>query len=126
MKCWESYVLWEGLPFLVLLLFFGSISAINWDYERKLLTPDNSASGWADVNIGPIMLAIAAGLALVASILLFIVRQIHGARPSSSLGWSVCIPFDIIAVFVTFASLCIVVLGPAGITMMEQMRAAPR
>ncbi len=123
MKGWKSYLLWEGIPFLLLLFIFGFISAANWDYESKLITLDGSGADWSSVHLGPIMLAIALGLALLASFILFIVRL---TRPKSYGGWYMFISLTLVAIFLIFPSLVIVLLGPASITMAEQMRAAPR
>ena len=123
MKGWKSYLLWEGLPFLMTFSVFGFISAISWGYESKLVTPDPGAPGWTSVYKGPIMLAIATGQVVTASFILFIVRITH---PRSGSGWYMFISLTIVAIFLIFPSLFIVILGPAGITMIEQMRDAPR
>ncbi len=122
MKGWKSYLLWEGLPFLLPLFVFGLISATNWDYESKLVIPDKSASDWTDVHLGQILLAGAMGQALIASIILFIVRI---TRPKSSSGWYMLVSLILVAIFLIFPSLFIITLGPAGITMMEQTRVTP-
>ena len=72
MKGWKSYLLWEGIPFLILLFMFGFISVINWDYESKLITLDNSASEWTGVHMGPLLLGIAMIHVCIASVLLFV------------------------------------------------------
>ena len=123
MKGWKSYLLWEGLPFLLLLFILGAISALNWDYERKLILLDNDASDWAGIHLGLILLAFALGQAFVASCLLLLVRF---TRPKSNTGWYMLISLTLITIFLIFPSLFIVVLGPAAITMKEQMRAEPK
>ena len=123
MQGWKSYLLWEGLPFLLLLSIFGFISAVNWDYESKLITPDNGASDWTGIHLGLLLLAMALGQALVASFILFIVRI---TRPKSGGGWYMFVSLTVVAIFLIFPSLFIIILGPASITMMEQMRVAPR
>jgi hypothetical protein len=123
MKGWKSYLLWEGLPFLMLLSIFGSISAVNWDYERKFITPDNGAPDWTGVHLGMLMLAIAMGQALYASSLLFVVRI---TQPRSNSGWYMLVSLTVVSIFLIFPSLFIIILGPAGITMTEQMREVSR
>jgi hypothetical protein len=123
MKGWKSYVLWEGLPFLMLLFISGFISTINWDYEKKLITLDNGASNWSSVHLGPILLALAMAQASAASFILFIVRI---TRPKSNGGWYMFISLTVVALFLIFPSLFITILGPAAITMAEQMRVVPR
>jgi hypothetical protein len=124
LKGWKSYLLWECLPLLMLLSTFGFISAVNWGYESKLLTPDNGASDWSGVHMGLILLALAMGQVLVASFLLFIVRiVIRHVWPTSSSGWLMFIPLTLISIVLIFPSLFIIILGPAGITMIEQTRA---
>jgi hypothetical protein len=128
MKGWKSYFLWEGLPFLMLFSMFGFISAINWDYEKKLFTPDNSGpAGSSSVHLGLILLAFAMGYALFASVLLFIVRIIiRITYPTLSSGWYMFVPLVLISVFFIFPSLFVIILGPATITIMDQMSEAPR
>ena len=130
MKGWKTYLLWEGLPFLMLFFVFGLISAINWDYEGKLITPrimDDSASNWTDVHLGLILLAFATVLAFVASFLLFIVRIVtRVARLNLSKGWFMFASLILISILFIFPGLFIVILGPAAITMIEQTRVAPR
>jgi hypothetical protein len=123
MKGWKSYLLWEGIPFLLLLFVFGSISAVNWDYESKLITPDNGSSEWTGVHMGLLLLAYAMGLALVASVLLFVVRiiAIRIANPNISMAFTF-VSLIVITILFIFPGLFIIILGPASITMMEQMR----
>lgn len=73
MKTWQSALLWASYPFLLLLFVFGFIAAVNWGYESKLISLDTDASDWNSVHLGPILLAMAMGMALIASFLLFLV-----------------------------------------------------
>ena len=123
MKGWPSYLLWEGLPFLLLLSLFGSISAVNWEYESKLIFLDTGASDWSGVHLGQILLAFAVGLALVASFLLFLVRL---TQPKLNVGWYKLASLTLVVIFLIFPSLFIIILGLTSITMMEQMRATPK
>jgi len=127
MKGWKSYLLWEGLPFLMLLFIFGFISAENWEYESKLITPDTGAPDWTDVHLGLLLLALALGMALIASVLLFVVRIIAAriSRPDLSMGFRFA-ALIVVTVLLIFPGLFIVILGPAATTMMEQTRVAPR
>jgi len=105
---------------------FGFISAVNWDYESKLFTPDNSASAPVSAHVGLILLTFAMGEALFASVLLFVVRIIiRVTYPTLSSGWFMFVPLVLISVFFIFPSLFIIILGPAIITT-EQMCAAPK
>lgn len=126
MKGWKSYLLWEGIPFLLLSIVFGFISALNWDYESKLIIPDNGAPDWSGVYMGLILMAMAIamaiGLALFASSILFIVRI---TRPKSQSGWYMFASLIIVAIFLIFPGLFIIIMGPAAITMRDQMHAAP-
>jgi hypothetical protein len=127
MKGWKSYLLWEGIPFLLPLFVFIFISAINWGYESKLITPDNSATDWTGVHMGLIFLAMTMVFALIASILLFVVRiiAIRITRPNLSMTF-MFISLIAIAILFIFPGLFMIILGPASITMMEQMRVEPR
>ena len=120
MKGWMSYLLWEGLPFLLPLFAIGFIGAINWDYERKLILPDDDAATWTDVHLSLILLSIAAVQAAAGSLILFLVR-VFWSRPLAD--WFSVLVLVLVAIFLIFPSLFIVILGPAAITMKEQMRA---
>jgi len=127
MKGWKSYLLWEGLPFVLLIGMFGFISVINWGYESKLTTLDNTASEWTGVHLGPLLLGIAIIHACIASVLLFVVRLvIRVTYPTLSSGWFMFVPLVLITIFFIFPSLFIVILGPAAITMQEQMSTTPK
>jgi len=122
MKGWKSYLLWEGIPFWMLFLCFGFISLINWTYESKLITLNASMPDWVGSHMGLILLGGALGMVSIASLILFIVRI---TRPKSRGHWYMFISLTIVAILLIFPSLFIVILGPAGITMMEAMRQAP-
>ena len=119
MKGWIGYLLWEGLPFLLPLLAFGLIGVINWDYERKLILPDDGATGWTDIHLGLLLLAVAGVQALAGSLILFLVR-VFWSRPFAD--WFSILVLVLVAIFLIFPSLFIVILGPASVTMKEQMR----
>jgi len=127
MKGWKSYLLWEGIPFLLPLFVFIFISAINWGYESKLITPDNGAPDWTGVHLGLILLTGAMVFALIASVLLFLVRiiAVHIASPNLSMTF-MFVSLIAITIWLIFPSLFIIILGPASITMMEQMRVVPK
>jgi len=123
LRGWKSYFLWEGLlPMFV----FGLISAFNWGYESKLTTLDNGAPEWTGVHMGLLMLAFAMGDAAAASFILFIVRIIlRVAQPKSGGTWWMLFSLIVVSIFFIFPSLFIIVLGPAAITMTQQMRVTP-
>jgi hypothetical protein len=123
MKGWKRSLVWEGLPLIMLVGVFGFIAAINWDYEAKLLTADPTGSKWTEIYLGPILLGIAVVLTLLASAILLTVRLVAPQVTSSA--WLLA-PLTIVAILFIFPSLFIVILGPASITMIEQMRASPR
>ena len=123
MKSWMLCLFWEGIPFLLLFFILGSLALLNWDYENKLISLDNGASDWTGAYMGPILLGSALGLATLASLLLFMARLSH---PKPGMSWALGIRLGFIAVFLIFPSLSVVVLGPAAITMMEQMRNLPK
>jgi hypothetical protein len=122
MKAWRRALLWASYPFLLLLFVFGFIAAINWDYESKLISLDNNASDWSSAHQGPLLLASAMGLVLTASLLLFLVRLFW---PKLHPNWFL-VPLTLITIFLIFPGLFIVILGPAGITMIEQTRSASK
>lgn len=122
MKGLKSHLLWEGIPLLMPLSIFGFISVVDWDYEGKLITPDTGASDWTGVHLGLILLVMAMGQALAASFILFIVRI---TRPKSSGGGYMLAWLTVVALFLIIPSLFIIIMGPAALPMMEQMRVAP-
>jgi hypothetical protein len=122
MKPWQSALLWASYPFLLLLFVFGFIAAVNWGYESKLVSLDTDASDWNSVHLGPILLTLAGGMALVASFLLFLVRLCWS---KSRLTWFL-VPLTFITILLVFPGLFIVILGPASITMIEQTRSASK
>ena len=123
MKGWKSFLLWEGLPFLLPMFIFGLISVFNLNYESKLITLDKSAADWIGVHMGLIFLAFVTGGAAAASFILFIVRI---TQPKSNSGWYRLFSLILVSIFLIFPALFIIILGPAGITMMEQMREMPK
>ena len=102
---------------------FGFIGAINWAYESKLLTPRQGVTEWSEVYLGPIMLGLALLLSLMGSVILLVIRLIEPRITSSPL---MILPLALVAILFIFPSLFLVVLGPSSITMIEQMRVAPR
>ena len=122
MKTWQSAILWALYPVLLLLFVFGFISAVNWGYESKLISLEPDATDWDSVHLGPLLLAIAMGQALIASFLLFLIRL---CWPKSRLTWFL-VPLTFITILLVFPGLFIVILGPASITMIEQMRSVSK
>jgi hypothetical protein len=119
---WKSALLWASYPFLFLIFIFALISAVNWDYESKLIFPDYGAPDWPGQHLGLLMLAGAAGLAFIASILLFVYRFFW---PKAQAGWFFA-PMIVITILWVSPSLFIVILGPAAVTMIQQMRSVSR
>ena len=122
MNTWKRSIFWEGLPLLMFVGIFGSLSIINWAYESKLLTPDHTATDWVSIYLGPILLAIATGMTVMASVILLVVRLLVPGAISSR--WKL-LPLLLVTVLLIFPSLFIIVLSPADITMVEQMRKVP-
>jgi uncharacterized membrane protein YdfJ with MMPL/SSD domain len=120
-KGWKSYLLWEGIPLLMPLCAFILIFAVNRDYEIKLISPNRGVTDWSGIYMGPILLATASGFAIAGGLLLFAVR-LSQSKPNTDL--LMMIPLTFVTVFLTFPSLFIIIMGPAMITMMEQMRSA--
>jgi hypothetical protein len=122
MKSSKTNLLWAAYPLLLLLFVFGLISVINWDYESKLLFLDKGASDWSGMHMGPILLAAAMGLALIAGFLLGIIWAFW---PEDRGNWFL-VPLSVVTILLVFPGLFIVMLGPAAITMLEQTRSLSR
>jgi hypothetical protein len=122
MKGWKSYLLWEGIPFWMLFLCFGFISLINWTYESKLITLNARMPDWVGSHMGLILLGGALGMSFIASGTLFLIRI---TRPKTKSDWYMFIALTLVAIFWIFPSLNIIIIGPAGITMMESLQQVP-
>jgi hypothetical protein len=120
---------WEAVPSLVSLFSFVLIGCINWDYEHKLLVSLTSARlSFSEANLGPILLLSALGMALIAGALLYVLRVLASRLFGPRRAWGYWIPTVAVILLVTVftvASNAIVILGPAAITMSEQMRTVP-
>ena len=122
MKTWQTAFFWALYPFVFLWFIFGLIAAVNWGYESKLVYVDNNVSDWTKAHQGPILLAMAMGMALVASFLLFLVRL---CWPKSHPNWFL-VPLTFITILLIFPGLFIVILGPAAITMIQMTDSASK
>ena len=112
------------MPFLLAFMSFGFIAVINWPYESKLLTPVDGGT-FTDSYMGPILLAISVFSTLIASFIFFVLRLVWTRAASANdtvFKWLAGVFFGVIALAFLFSSLSIIWLGPAGITMMEQMK----
>jgi hypothetical protein len=125
---WKSYLIWEGLPLLLPLSLFLLIAAINWEYENKLIFPDSfSTGGWTSVHMGLILLAVALGMSLLGSLSLFLVRVValRISNPGGSMAFAF-VSLILVTILWILPALFIVILGPASITMIDQMNSAHR
>jgi hypothetical protein len=123
MKDWKGSLLWEGIPLLMLVFVFGFLALINWGYEGKLLVLDRSSNNWTGTYMGLILSTMADGQMLLASVILFVIRVIW---PKMTQGVAMLVPLTLVAIFLIFPSLFIIILGLVTITMIEQERSAPR
>jgi hypothetical protein len=123
MKGWPSHLLWTASPFILQIGVFGFLCAINWDYEKKMISTLGGASNWTEAHLGPILLMVAGAQACMASLTLLIARL---CLPKKNEGSYMIVCLTLVAVFFMFPSMFIIVLGPAAITMKEQMTTVPR
>jgi hypothetical protein len=123
MKGWKQSLLWEGLPLSQLVFVFTVISIINWEYQRKFFEPVEGAPDWMSVHFGWVLLALALGMAGLASVILLVIRVLSPGIISSSM---MLIPLTLVQILLVFPSLFLVVLGPAYITMSEQIHSAQK
>jgi hypothetical protein len=126
-QSWKSYITWEAVPVLQLLFLFVLIASINWPYESKLLRLRTSADP-ADAYLGPILLVCAFGSSLINGLLLFLMRQllrrIYGSK-GTWYSWSAAVILGLGICLITVESAAIVLLGPAAMTMRDQMKSVP-
>jgi hypothetical protein len=122
LKDWRRSLLWAAFPPLLLLAVGGMLAVINWAYESKLCTVRTDSHDWVQNDLGLLLLATALAFATFASAILFVVRILG---PDSKPEWYMFTPLLIVTILLIFPALFIVVLGPAGITIMQSMRPAP-
>ena len=122
MKRWISYLLWEAMPLLLLLLSFGFISAINWNYEQRLIFP-RDVPDKVDAYMGPFLFLLAVGMALMASGILWLTRifwPVTEQRNRQLIVWLVTVPNCLFVLLLLAMLLSIVWLGPTALVMVEQ------
>lgn len=117
----KPHLLWAAYPLGIPALIFGFIAAVNWGYESKLLALRTDVSGWTEQYVGPILLVIAIIMALIGSLILLAMGAFW---PKSRTGWFL-VPVTVVTILLVFPSLFIIILGPAGITMIEQTNSSP-
>ncbi len=124
---WRSFFGWEAVPLLLAVFVFALIAGINWDYESKLLVPLH-ANNFIDSMLGPILLVIGLASALLAGVFLFTMRliapQLNGPNGKRSL-WIPVVSLGICVMLLLLFGTATIVLGPAAITMREQMGRVP-
>jgi len=119
-----SELFFYALPVWLPAGFFALISAINFDYERKFFEPA-TVNGLADALLGLKLLSVAAVASIASSVFLFVMRRNFQGRHSRSnavIGWLYIILPGVVSFVLCLAAIFIVVLGPAAITMLQQMR----
>ncbi len=116
----KSFLLWEALPLWIGSLLFLFLAVINWPYMSRLMMRSNHP----DVGLtGPMLLGIALFIMLIAGGVLFLHRsmcshvQTMAPLLKSALGTLILA----LALVILFVGLFVIVLGPAAVTMTEQM-----
>jgi len=109
-------ILWSCAPLFFLASWFIIVALINWDYQAKFFEP---ALIGAQFNawIGPILLATAIAFGIASSVFAFLALRQKAAKKWLSLTLSI-----FVSLLFFLMSLAFLLLGPAAITMMEQMR----
>jgi hypothetical protein len=124
---WESYLAWEAVPLLQFPFLFVLVASINWPYESKLLLPRN-AVGLNDIYLGPILLAFGLGFAVLAGFLLLLMRRLLRRIFSPNGRWYLWLSAAVLGLgilLLTVEGASTVLLGPAAITMRDQMTTVP-
>src|ERR1700677_2195255 len=111
------------VPVILPLGLFVSIALLNWDYVEKFFQPLNAPA--ADKWLGPKMLlgATVTGIASCGFVYVMCRNFGNGTKGPSGFGdWFQVIMPGFIAFILMMAAIFVVILGPAALTMIEQMQ----
>lgn len=115
-----------GLTLAITVLFpvaiFVLLGILNWDYEMKFFQPLNVPT--ADRWLGPKLLVVAAAACLASGGFTYLMRRnFMRLNPDNRgvINWLHVILPGMVAMALTAAATLIIVLGPAALTMFEQI-----
>jgi hypothetical protein len=117
MRSWRTALL-VGLPVILLVGWTVFISLFNWEYEAKFFSPA-LIQGQSDFRLGPELFVIGTGSGIVSSFFIFL--AFRHAVGISRLKWIYVAGAVLVAVALFVMASAIMVLGPAAITMKEQI-----
>jgi hypothetical protein len=107
-----------SLPVILLIIWTVFISFMNWEYEAKFFRPA-LIQGQLDTSLGPKLFVIGVASGFASSLFIFLAFR-HAAGISRWKWIYVAAAVLVAVVFLIMAS-AIMVLGPAAITMKEQL-----
>ena len=108
----------DGVPFALVTGLFLLIAAVNWDYAAKFF--QLSGTDGESTYLGPVLFLVGLAFALISCVFLFLFRisRADGAQVRMGGNALVCLACLVMA-------LAFIVLGPAAMTMREQMDEVP-
>ena len=108
----------DTAPFALVTGAFLLIAAFNWEYAFKFFQP--SGTGREGVYVGPVLFLIGLAFALASSGFLYLFRISWADR-----AWIGICGSALVCVACLLMALAFIILGPAAITMREQMDDVP-
>jgi hypothetical protein len=114
MKPSKSYLLWECIPLWSGVLLFAGMSAVNWDYARKLVTLTNGS--W----VGPVLLGVSIFVLCAAAFPLLVCRRMWEST-SEGVGFkrTASLATMGLAFFKTVIGWAIMLAGPSIVAMIQ-------
>jgi hypothetical protein len=116
---------WDGFPFALVTGLFLLLAILNWDYANKFFQP---LPGHSDDQyyLGPLLFLVAFLFAFASSVFLYLLRRVCSQTGGPS-GWDWVQVIGNGALFVVclLLALAFILMGPAAITMREQMATVP-
>jgi len=108
-------IFWSSLPLIFLAAWFILVAVLNWDYQVKFFEPV-LIGGHSDPWLGPILLATAIGFGIVSCAFVFLALRQKVAKKWVWFSLSI-----LVSTLLFLMALALLLLGPAAITMKEQM-----
>lgn len=109
-------ILSSCMPMMLLVAWFVFVALINWDYQVKFFEPA-LIGGQTDEWIGPKLLSISVVFGIASSAFVFFALRQRAAKQTLYFVLSL-----LVSVLLCLMGLAFLLLGPATITMMEQMK----
>lgn len=112
----------DAVPLMIVTTLFVFVAVINWDYQRKFFEPFDD-HGHLNYYLGPVLLGIGYGFALVSCVFYYLMRGAFPRRTAAGNegSWVQTILAGLVSMVCLLMSLGLILLGPAALTMLTQM-----